>query len=108
MVHSRPLLTRCPTGTVKGMDMRTALDEMDLEADDVLLSVSSGAPVIDVFCSLFDFSAPQEVAVVRLLIQIDDIVSECHFEGAVMVAAEDESDTTVRLHLAVGLERMPP
>lgn len=88
------------------MDMRTALGEMDLEADDVLLSVSSGAPVIDVFCPLFDFIALRG-AVVRLLVQIDGIVSECHFKGAVMVAAEDESDTTVRLHLAIGLERMP-
>ena len=87
--------------------MRTALVEMNMEADDVLLPVSSGAPVIDIFCPLFDFRTSQEVAVVRLLVQIDGLVSECHFESAVVVAAEYESGTTVRLYLAVGLERMP-
>lgn len=87
--------------------MRTALVEMNLKADDVLLPVSSGAPVINVFSPLFDFRAPPEVAVVRLLVQIDGLVPECHFESAVVVAAEYESGTTVRLYHAVGLERMP-
>ena len=41
------------------------------------------------------------------LVRIDGLVSECHFESAVVVAAEDEFGTTVRLYLAVGLERMP-
>lgn len=87
--------------------MRTALVEMNLKTDDVLLPVSSGAPVIDVFCPLFDFPAPLEVAIVRPLVQIDGLAPECHFEGAVVVAAEDEFGTTVRLYLAVGFERMP-
>ena len=91
----------------QGMDMRTALVEMNLKADDILLPVSSGAPVIDVFRPLFDFRAPMELAVVRLLVRIDGLVSECHFKGAVVVTAEDESGTTVRLYLAVGLKRMP-
>ena len=91
----------------QGMDMRTALVEMNLEADDILLPVSSGAPVIDIFCPLFDFRAPLKVAVIRPLVMIDGLVSECHFESAVVVTAEDEFGTTVRLYLAVGLERMP-
>ena len=37
-------------GNDQGMDMRTALVEMNLKADDGLLPVSSGAPVINVFC----------------------------------------------------------
>ncbi len=39
----------------QGMDMRAALIKMNLEADYVFLSVPFGAPVIDIFCSLFDF-----------------------------------------------------
>ena len=35
--------------------MRAALIKMNLEADYVFLSVPFGAPVIDIFCSLFDF-----------------------------------------------------
>ena len=91
----------------QGMDMRTALVEMNLKADDVFLSVSSDAPVIDIFCPLFDFRAPLKVAVIRPLVLIDGLVSECHFESAVVVTAEDEFGTTIRLYLAVGLERMP-
>ena len=49
----------------QGMYMRTALIEMNLKTDDVLLPVSSGAPVIDVFCPSLDFRTPPEVAVVR-------------------------------------------
>lgn len=87
------------------MNMRTALVEMNLKADDILLPVSSDAPVIDVFhcpiswhCWRWQLSAP---------VQIDGLISECHFESAVLVATEDKSGTTVRLYLAVGFERMP-
>ena len=89
------------------MDMRTALVDVNLEADDVLLTVSSGAPVIDVFCLLFDFRAPPEEAVVRLLVRIDGLVPECNFEGTVVITTKDESGITIRLYLAACLERMP-
>lgn len=45
-----------------------------------------------------------EVAVVRLLVRIDGLVPECHFEGAVVVTAEDESGTTSSVS-SVGFER---
>ena len=47
------------------MDMRAALIKMNLEADDVFLSVPFGAPVIDIFCPLFDFRTSLEMAVWR-------------------------------------------
>lgn len=89
--------------------MRATLVEANLKADNVLPTVSAGTPAIDVFCSLLDFRAPLKMAVVRPLVQIDGLaLPECHFEGTVMIADEDESGTTIRLYLAVSLEWMPP
>lgn len=39
----------------QGMDMWTALIKVNLESYDVFLSALFGAPVIDIFCPLFDF-----------------------------------------------------
>ena len=52
------------------MDMRAVLIKMNLEADYVFLSVPFGAPVIDIFCPLFDFRTSLEMAVVCSLVQI--------------------------------------
>ena len=52
------------------MDMRAALIKVNLESYDVFLSVPFGAPVIDIFCPLFDFRTSLEMAVVCALVQI--------------------------------------
>ncbi len=89
------------------MDMRAALIKMNLEADDIFLSVPFGAPVIDIFCPLFDFRTSLEMAVICTLVQIYGLGSKCHLKCTVMIASEDKFRTTVRLYLAVGLERRP-
>ena len=89
------------------MDMRAALIKMNLEADDVFLSVPFGAPVIDIFCPLFDFRTSLEMAVVCILIQIYGLSPKCHFKCTVMIASEDKFRTTVWLNFAVRLERLP-
>lgn len=66
----------------QGMDMRTTLVKKNLEADDVLLRVSSCAPVIDFLCPLFDFRASLELAVVRLLVRIDGLTPEAKVRAA--------------------------
>ena len=91
----------------QGMDMRAALIKMNLEADYVSLSVPFGAPVIDIFCPLFDFRTSLEMAVVCTLIQIYGLGSKCHFKCTVMIASEDKFRTTVWLNFAVRLERFP-
>ena len=48
--------------------MRAALIKMNLEADDIFLSIPFGAPVIDIFCPLFDFRTSLEMAVVSTLL----------------------------------------
>ena len=53
----------------QGMDMRTALIEVYLEADDVLLPESSGTPVMDIFRPTLYFLAPVQVAVVCIFFQ---------------------------------------
>ena len=89
------------------MDMRTALIEVNLEADYIFLSVSPGAPVIDIFCPLFNFRTSLEMAVICTLIQIYGLGSKCHLKCTVMIAAEDKFRTTIRLNLTVRLERLP-
>ena len=58
----------------QGMDMWTALIKVNLESYDVFLSVPFGAPVIDIFCPLFDFRTSLEMAVVCALFQIYGLV----------------------------------
>ena len=89
------------------MDMWAALIKMNLEADYIFLSVSLGAPVIDIFCPLFDFRTSLEMAVVFTLIQIYGLGPKCHFKCTVMIASEDKFRTTVWLNFAVRLERFP-
>ncbi len=91
----------------QGMDMRAALIKMNLEADDVFLSVPFGAPVIDIFCPLFDFRTSLEMAVICTLVQIYGLGSKCHLKCTVMIASEDKFRTTVWLNFAVRLERLP-
>ncbi len=54
----------------QGMDMRTALIKMNLEADYVFLSVPFGAPVIDIFYPLFNFRTSLEMVVVLILFKL--------------------------------------
>ena len=89
------------------MDMRAALIEVNLEADYIFLSVSPGAPVIDIFCPLFDFRTSLEMAVICTFVQIYSLSSKCHLKCTVMIASEDKFRTTIRLNLAVRLERLP-
>ena len=89
------------------MDMRAALIEVNLKTDDVFLSVSFGAPVIDILRPILDFIATVQMAVVRTFLQIDGLIPESHFKRPVMVASKDEFRTTVRLDFAVRLERLP-
>ena len=89
------------------MDMRAALIKMNLEADDVFLSVPFGAPVIDIFCPLFDFRTSLEMAVVCTLFQIYGLGLKCHLKRTVMIASEDKFRTTVWLNFAVRLEGFP-
>ena len=91
----------------QGMDMRTALIEMNLKTDDVLLPVSSGAPVIDIFCPLFDFRTSLEMAVVCTLVQIYGLGPKCHLKRTVMITSKDKFRTTVWLNFAVRFERLP-
>ena len=91
----------------QGMDMRAALIKMNLEADDIFLSVPFGAPVIDIFCPLFDFRTSLEMAVICTLVQIYGLGSKCHLKCTVMIASEDKFRTTVWLNFAVRLERLP-
>lgn len=91
----------------QGMDMRAALIKMNLEADDVFLSVPFGAPVIDIFCPLFDFRTSLEMTVICTLFQIYGLGPKCHLKCTVMIASEDKLRTTVWLNFAVRLERFP-
>ena len=91
----------------QGMDMRAALIKMNLEADYVFLSIPFGAPVIDIFCPLFDFRTSLEMAVVCTIFRIYGLGSKCHFKCTVMIASEDKFRTTVWLNFAVRLERFP-
>ena len=87
--------------------MRTALVNMHLKTDNVFLSVSVGAPVIDILRPILDFLATVQVAVVRTFLQIDGLIPESHFKRPVMVSSEDKLSATVRLDFAVRLERLP-
>ena len=91
----------------QGMDMRAALIKMNLEADDVFLSVPFGAPVIDIFCPLFDFRTSLEMTVICTLFQIYGLGPKCHLKCTVMIASKDKFRTTVWLNFAVRLERLP-
>ena len=91
----------------QGMDMRAALIKMNLKADYVFLSVPFGAPVIDIFCPLFNFWTSLEMAVVCTLVQIYGLGSKCHLKCTVMIASEDKFRTTVWLNFAVQLEGFP-
>jgi len=96
-----------PDRNDQGMDMRTVLIKMNLETDYVFLSVSFGAPVINIFCPLFDFRTSLEMAVICIFVQIYGLSSKCHLKCTVMIASEDKFRTTVRLNFAVRLERLP-
>ena len=87
--------------------MRTALVKMHLKTDNVFPSVSVGTPVIDILRPILDFLATVQMAVVRTFLQIDGLIPESHFKRPVMVSSEDKLSATVRLDLAVRLERLP-
>ena len=87
--------------------MRTALIKIHLKPDNVFMSVSVGAPVIDIFCLMFYFLAPMQMAVVGILFQIDGLIAESHFNRPVVIATENESGATVRLNLAILFEWFP-
>ena len=89
------------------MDMRAVLIKVNLEADYVFLSVPFGAPLIDIFCPLFDFRTSLEMAVVCALVQIYGLGAKCHLKRTVMITSEDKFRTTVWLNFAVRLERFP-
>ena len=91
----------------QGMNMRTALVMMHLKTDNVFPSVSVGTPVIDILRPILDFLATVQMAVVRTFLQIDGLIPESHFKRPVMVSSEDKLSATVRLDLAVRLERLP-
>lgn len=59
--------------------MRTAFVKMHLESDNVVLPVPFGTPIIDIFCPMFDFLAPMQMAVVGILFQIDGLIAKSHF-----------------------------
>ena len=91
----------------QGVDMRVDLIKMNLEADYVFLSVPFGAPVIDIFCPLFDFRTSLEMDAVCSLVQIYGLGFKCHLKRTVMITSEGKFRTTVWLNFAVRLERFP-
>lgn len=87
--------------------MLAALIKMNLEADYVFLSVSFGAPVIDIFCPLLDFRTSLDMTIICTLILIYGLSPKCHLKCTVMIASDDKLRTTVWLNFAVRLERLP-
>ncbi len=91
----------------QGVNIRAALVKVNLKSNNVVLPVSFGTPVIDIFRPMFDFLTPGQVVVIDIFLQTDDLVSESHFNSPVVIATENESGATVRLNLAVRLEWFP-
>ncbi len=63
--------------------------------------------MVDILRRVFNLHTSVQVVVVNIFVLIDGLITESNFEYAAMVAAENKSSATVRLNLAVSLERMP-